>query len=250
MSENNWQQPTGYNPPTSQPGGYGHVAYGQGAGDQPSEPGLQGYGQGYDPVPPSATTGYETYTPPAPYDAAPPYAQQAPYGHVSPYGTPTPYGVVTPYVQGSVYGPASPRPSVTFTQAVKLALKNYANFSGRASRSEYWYFALYNGLVTAALTALTVAVGVATADATGEPGPAMVLPLLALLGFGIAMFIPSLSAGVRRLHDAGQSGWLFLVSLIPYVGSFILLVMLAQPAKPEGAQYDDPSKPPKGLESL
>ena len=66
----------------------------------------------------------------------------------------------------------------------------------------------------------------------------------------LATFVPSLSLGVRRLHDTNQSGWLYLVSFIPYVGSIILIVLMAQASNPAGARFDDAAQPLYGPEHI
>lgn len=81
------------------------------------------------------------------------------------------------------------------------ALKKYAVFSGRAKRAEYWYFFLFNSLFGGVLYLLSVSFG----DLT--------LYILYLLVF----FVPGLALSIRRLHDVGKSGSMFLIILIPYV---------------------------------
>jgi uncharacterized membrane protein YhaH (DUF805 family) len=99
------------------------------------------------------------------------------------------------------------------------ALKNYAVFSGRARRSEYWYFALFYVI----LYAVCAIVDVATGSFDRASGIGIFTGILTL-----ALLIPSLSVTVRRLHDTGRSGWWLLIVLIPLVGAIILLVFLAQ----------------------
>lgn len=95
-------------------------------------------------------------------------------------------------------------------------LKKYAVFSGRARRSEYWYFVLFN------IIFLIVAMGLDNLlGTTINPMPYGAFYII----FGIAMFIPSLAVGVRRLHDIGKSGWFYFISLIPIVGGIWLLVL-------------------------
>ena len=95
----------------------------------------------------------------------------------------------------------------------KVVLENYANFSGRARRAEYWWAYLINIVIMVVLFIVGAVLG--------EAG--IILPVL----FALAIFIPSLSSAVRRLHDTGKSGWFYLVGLIPFVGGIILLVLLA-----------------------
>src|SRR5664280_982085 len=84
-----------------------------------------------------------------------------------------------------------------------LALKKYAVFSGRAQRSEYWFFVLFNLLINVALSIADRSLGTYSASAR-----------IGLLGgvFSLAMVVPSIAVAARRLHDTGRSGWwLFLV---------------------------------------
>jgi uncharacterized membrane protein YhaH (DUF805 family) len=108
------------------------------------------------------------------------------------------------------------------------ALKKYAVFSGRSRRSEYWYFVLFYFLICVALAVVDTVTG--TVDPTVGVG---------LLGgiFGLAMIIPSLSVGVRRLHDIGRSGWWLLISLIPIVGVIILIVWACRDGQPGTNAY-------------
>lgn len=96
------------------------------------------------------------------------------------------------------------------------ALKNYAVFSGRARRSEYWFFYLFFIIFVIAAAIIDNIIGT-----TFDPLPYGAIYLLFCLG----TFIPSLAVGVRRLHDVGKSGWFLLISLIPLLGPIWLLVL-------------------------
>lgn len=95
-------------------------------------------------------------------------------------------------------------------------LNQYADFSGRARRQEYWMFTLFNMIFAVLAIVLDNMLGVAIA---GLYGPIYGLYVLALL-------IPGLAVGVRRLHDVGKSGWMLLIALIPLVGAIWLFVLL------------------------
>lgn len=94
----------------------------------------------------------------------------------------------------------------------KVVFENYANFNGRARRSEYWYFILFNALFSLALTIIDDLLGLNFG--TAESG---VLNTI----YSLAVFIPSLAVSVRRLHDIGKSGWLLLITY----GTIILLAV-------------------------
>lgn len=92
------------------------------------------------------------------------------------------------------------------------ALKKYADFTGRARRKEYWMFFLF-------IVIFSVVVGIVD----GMLG----ISVLSLI-YGLALLIPSLSIGARRLHDTGRTGWWQLISLIPVIGSIVLIVFYVQ----------------------
>lgn len=94
----------------------------------------------------------------------------------------------------------------------KVVLENYANFNGRARRSEYWYFILFNAIFSLALTLIDNLLGLQFG--TADSG---VLNTI----YSLAVFIPSLAVSVRRLHDIGKSGWLLLIAY----GAIILLAV-------------------------
>jgi uncharacterized membrane protein YhaH (DUF805 family) len=106
---------------------------------------------------------------------------------------------------------------MNFKQAVCTVFSKYADFSGRATRSEYWYFYLFVFLVNVVLQIFA---------ATGE-NPPNVIALTVLGIFALAILIPSLSATARRLHDTDRSGWWILLSFVPLIG-LILFVWLCQ----------------------
>ncbi len=108
-----------------------------------------------------------------------------------------------------------------FSEAVNVCLrKKFAEFNGRAPRSEYWYFVLFQLLAQIAFFIL-MAIG-AAADSRVLFG----IPWFASLFFCLVMILPGLAVTVRRLHDGDKSGWFILVCLIPLVGPFILLYFL------------------------
>jgi uncharacterized membrane protein YhaH (DUF805 family) len=132
-----------------------------------------------------------------------------------------------------------------FKGAVQSCLRdNYANFSGRARRSEYWFFVLFT--IIAEIGGLIVfAVLSAIFHAILPDGAASVLVVLVGLVWLVAMIallVPSLAVFARRMHDAGYSGWLWFISIIPF-GGIVLLVFLCQESKPDN-QY---GPNPKGL---
>jgi uncharacterized membrane protein YhaH (DUF805 family) len=102
-----------------------------------------------------------------------------------------------------------PAPPRSFWDAIKVCLKKYVDGKGRASRSEYWYFALFSFIVGLA---------------TGGVGD-------------ILLFLPSITVSVRRLHDIGRSAWALLWILLPIIGWIVLIVYSVRPGEPRANAY-------------
>ncbi len=98
-------------------------------------------------------------------------------------------------------------------------VRKYAVFAGRARRSEYWYFCLFNVLISLALGTIDGLSGLFHADAG-----------LGVLGglYGLAVLVPGIAVSVRRLHDTDRSGWWLLLGLVPVVGAIVLLLFTVQ----------------------
>ena len=112
---------------------------------------------------------------------------------------------------------------MSFQEAVRSALiPNYANFNGRASRPEYWYFIL-------AIIIATVVATIIDDYAIGEP----VLETIVSLG----TIIPSLSVGARRLHDTDRSGWWQLIGIVPLIGVIVLIVWWVSAGSPGANRF-------------
>ena len=104
-------------------------------------------------------------------------------------------------------------------------LQQYGYLNGRARRSEYWYFSLFNFIIAFAIGFLL----------TPILGPTISIRIGYIYGF--AVFIPSVAVGVRRLHDIGKSGWFILLSLIPLVGPIVLLIFYCMDSEPGENQW-------------
>ncbi|MBL0422756.1 DUF805 domain-containing protein [Ramlibacter sp. AW1] len=105
---------------------------------------------------------------------------------------------------------------MNLVQSVKTCLQQYATFTGRAGRPEFWWFMLFCFLVSIASSVL------------GEK--ANVLATLVLL-------LPAIAVTARRLHDIDKSGWWQLVSLVPFVGWLIVLYWYVQPTQPQANRF-------------
>lgn len=118
-------------------------------------------------------------------------------------------------------------------QAVRRFWSKYATFSGRASRSEFWWWQLANLLVAVVLAVVVIAVHGGVEGAQGSPVQQ------ALSGvWGVATLLPALALNARRLHDTNRSGWWQLLHLVPLVGSIVLLVWFVSGPKPAGSRFD------------
>ena len=111
---------------------------------------------------------------------------------------------------------------MSFQDAITTCLmQKYVDFSGRARRSEFWYFVLFNFLVSivASMLAHLIHFGLLTSIVS------------------LALFLPYLAVAIRRLHDTGRSGWWVLLGLIPLVGIIILIVWWATDGQPAPNQH-------------
>lgn len=116
---------------------------------------------------------------------------------------------------------------MSFGESVSYCFKNYANFNGRALRSEFWWFYLFVVIVQ------IVGQGILALVLGTDSG---IFTALALV-LAVVLAIPLYAAGARRMHDTGKSGWLQLLVLIPCVGFIVLVVLWAQAGQPADNQY-------------
>ena len=105
---------------------------------------------------------------------------------------------------------------MSFSEAIRHCLSNYASFSGRAPRSEYWWFTLFYVLVLVGTTLIFSLLF----------GPESAITNIVYLIAALALLLPSLGVTVRRLHDTDRRGWWVLISLVPFVGALIMLYFL------------------------
>ncbi|EKY5004531.1 MULTISPECIES: DUF805 domain-containing protein [Citrobacter] len=93
-------------------------------------------------------------------------------------------------------------------------IKNYTGFSGRARRKEYWMFVLINMIICAVLNVIQAVIGMET-------------PYISII-YSLGILLPSIAVAIRRLHDTERSGWWLLLSLIPIIGTIVIIVFLCQ----------------------
>ena len=127
-------------------------------------------------------------------------------------------------------------------------LKKYAVFDGRARRKEYWFFQLFNILISMALGFIDVLTGFL--DPETDLGSLSGGNYIGCLGvfsgiYALGVMIPGMAVSVRRLHDTGRNGWWILINLVPLLGTFVFIYFMVLDSNPERNEYG-PS--PKGYE--
>ncbi|HEY3917094.1 MAG TPA: DUF805 domain-containing protein [Stellaceae bacterium] len=115
---------------------------------------------------------------------------------------------------------------MNFFDAIKTCFTKYADFTGRAARPEYWWFFLFCIIVQLCLRVLW-------------------MPLEIV--FGIAILLPALAVGARRLHDTDRSGWWLLIDFVPVVGWIVLLVWFCQKSEPVANRFGPPPLPQEAV---
>ena len=125
--------------------------------------------------------------------------------------------------------------------AVKHVFNNFAVFSGRARRSEYWYFILFNMLVTAVMSVFGKRT---SAEFAGQIITITQNKLLSV--YQLVVFIPGLAVTVRRLHDVGRSGWCYLWILFPVAGVIMVLIWLCREGERRANRFGPDPKAPAG----
>ncbi|MBG0738907.1 DUF805 domain-containing protein [Paeniglutamicibacter antarcticus] len=131
---------------------------------------------------------------------------------------------------------SAPLYGATLPEAVSRFFKKYATFTGRASRSEYWWWTLVSAVVSIVLN-LIISAG-ASSGTNSSPGPITVVAVVLAGIWFLAVIVPSLALLVRRLHDVNVSGWMVLIGLVPFIGSLVLLVLTLMGPKSEGQRFD------------
>lgn len=115
---------------------------------------------------------------------------------------------------------------VSFQESLGVFFRNYVVFGGRSSRSEFWYIALWSVLIS-----IVSSLGAAVSADLGA-----VLSVLTII-IGLGALLPAVALVLRRLRDAGFSPWLILLSLVPFVGNIVVLVLCAMASKPVATEF-------------
>ncbi|MBD5295676.1 MAG: DUF805 domain-containing protein [Bacteroides sp.] len=121
---------------------------------------------------------------------------------------------------------------IGFTEAIKKFYSNYAVFTGRATRAEYWWVALYLFII------YMIPYSFMVSSIMQQTEPPIFWTLILGL-FCLVNIVPSLALTWRRLHDTGRSGAWYFISLVPLIGGIWMLVLLLQPSQPFPNQYGE-----------
>lgn len=116
-----------------------------------------------------------------------------------------------------------------FQEAIQSGLQNYANFSGRSSRSAYWYWYLFTVILAIVLAVVEAIIGT--------------YPLISLLVF-LGLILPGFAVGTRRFHDTGKSAWNWLWSFVPFGSLYILYLFVKASDEGSNDYGDGPMAPP------
>ncbi|MBS0040513.1 DUF805 domain-containing protein [Neisseria sp. Marseille-Q1983] len=117
-----------------------------------------------------------------------------------------------------------------FALFLEALTKRYAQFSGHASKREFWGFLLFRTVAEVAIL-LVIGIMVEVSRSLGD-----IFSILYFL-FTLAVLVPTISVGVRRLHDTGKSGWWYLISVIPLIGWIWLIILWCQASVNEDNQW-------------
>jgi uncharacterized membrane protein YhaH (DUF805 family) len=129
------------------------------------------------------------------------------------------------YGGGGAVQPPLPNPLVSYWK--RVVLERYAQFTGRARRAEFWWFFLASFIIGIVFNILIAVASIFW---------------VVYVIYALAVLIPNIAVGVRRLHDTNKSGWWLLIALIPLVGIIVLIVFFATDGLPGPNQYGPSEK--------
>jgi len=135
---------------------------------------------------------------------------------------------------------------MSFGDAIKTCFSKYVTFSGRAARSEFWWWMLFVWLVQIGLSIVDSVLFGTVETGDGSFSASTNTPILSSI-FSLAVFLPTISVTVRRLHDTDRSGWWYWLALIPLIGIIVLIVWWATKGTDGRNRFgDDPLNPGAG----
>lgn len=115
---------------------------------------------------------------------------------------------------------------MSFGDAIKTCFSNYVTFSGRAARSEFWWWVLFVWLVQIGLSIVDSVLFGTVTTGEGSVSASTDTPILSGI-FSLAVFVPTIAVSVRRLHDTDRTGWWYLLVFVPLIGIIVLIVWWA-----------------------
>ena len=121
-------------------------------------------------------------------------------------------------------------------------IRNYAVFTGRARRKEFWMFMLFNMIFILIVEIIGTIIFMVLTSVGVDILYSYMVNMIIIPIYLLAIFIPSLAVSVRRLHDLGKSGWYMLLPLIPIVGFFWLMVLFCFDSEPLENEYGNNPK--------
>lgn len=121
---------------------------------------------------------------------------------------------------------------MTFKQSINTCFREYAVFSGRASRSEYWYWVLFTFLVSSVIELFGIIF-------TAGSSPAVWVSVLSGI-FALGVLVPGLAVAVRRMHDIGKGGGWIFITLVPLIGWIWFIVLCCQESQPGENRFGEP----------
>lgn len=124
---------------------------------------------------------------------------------------------------------------MNFVDAVRSGFNNYANFSGRALRSEYWWWVVFVWIAGLVASLIDRVLGLPVYGTTMNGIQQGSGPIAAIVG--LALIIPGLAVAVRRLHDTDRSGWWLLIGIIPIIGWIVLIIFMVTSGTPGPNKY-------------
>ena len=128
------------------------------------------------------------------------------------------------------------KPTLSLGEALNSVFSNYANFSGRARRSEYWWFTGLIAIISLLFNFMQIAMLM-----QGDDSLYTLFQIVSVV-FGLGTFLPMLSVTVRRFHDIGKSGWNWLWAALPLVGWIMFLVWMCQDSDVVANEYGESPK--------
>ena len=119
-------------------------------------------------------------------------------------------------------------------QAIRTGFTKYVTFHGRATRTEFWYWQVFSILTFWALAGTVML----TDPRRGRTGAVVIIVIIALILLNLALVLPGIAVGARRLHDSNMSGWWQLIIFVPVVGGIAWIILATQRSGPTPNRFE------------